>query len=255
MNHILEARKLNKTYTIGKNNSHPVLRDVDLDIGQGEFVSVMGPSGSGKSTLLYNISGMDKLTSGSVNFCGKEISAMNEDELSKLRLRLMGFIFQQSSLLKNLTIFDNIILSAYLAKDESRQQINERAELLMEQTGITELKDNDITQASGGQLQRVAICRSLINKPQIVFGDEPTGALNSKATGEVMDILAEINASGTTILLVTHDAKVATRTERVLFMLDGRITAEKRMGKYNKEHDDIRGCETILNEWLLEQGF
>ena len=255
MNHILEARKLNKTYTIGKNNSHPVLRDVDLDIGQGEFVSVMGPSGSGKSTLLYNISGMDKLTSGSVNFCGKEISAMNEDELSKLRLRLMGFIFQQSSLLKNLTIFDNIILSAYLAKDESRQQINERAALLMEQTGITELKDNDITQASGGQLQRVAICRSLINKPQIVFGDEPTGALNSKATGEVMDILAEINASGTTILLVTHDAKVAARTERVLFMLDGRITAEKRMGKYNKEHDDIRGRETMLNEWLLEQGF
>lgn len=255
MNHILEARKLNKAYTLGKNNSHPVLRDVDLDISQGEFVSVMGPSGSGKSTLLYNISGMDKMTSGSVNFCGKEISVMNEDELSKLRLRLMGFIFQQSSLLKNLTIFDNIILSAYLAKDESRQQINERAALLMEQTGITELKDNDITQASGGQLQRVAICRSLINKPQIVFGDEPTGALNSKATGEVMDILAEINASGTTILLVTHDAKVAARTERVLFMLDGRITAEKRMGKYNKEHDDIRGRETMLNEWLLEQGF
>lgn len=255
MNNILEARKLNKTYAIGKNNSQQVLRDVDLDISQGEFVSVMGPSGSGKSTLLYNISGMDRMTFGSVNFCGNEIAGMSEDELSKLRLRMMGFIFQQSSLLKNLSIFDNIILSAYLAKAESRQAINQRAEQLMEQTGILELRDNHITQASGGQLQRAAICRALINRPQIVFGDEPTGALNSKAAGEVMDILAGINQSGTTILLVTHDAKVAARTERVLFMSDGVIAGEKQLGKYSKGEADGKGRENELSSWLVQMGF
>lgn len=255
MNNILEARKLNKTYSIGKNNSQQVLRDVDLDIRQGEFVSVMGPSGSGKSTLLYNISGMDRMTSGSVKFCDKKIAEMGEDELSELRLKMMGFIFQQSSLLKNLNIFDNIILSAFMAKAGSRQKINERAAHLMEQTGIVELKDNNITQASGGQLQRAAICRALINNPQIVFGDEPTGALNSKAAGEVMDILAEINQSGTTILLVTHDAKVAIKTERVLYMSDGVIAGEKQLGKYSKDATNVKSRENELSSWLVKMGF
>ena len=254
MNNILEARKLNKTYSIGKNNSQRVVRDVDLDIWQGEVVSVMGPSGSGKSTLLYNISGMDRMTSGSVKFFDKEIAEMGEDELSRQRLKTMGFIFQQSSLLKNLSIFDNIILSAFMAKAESRQEINKRAARLMEQTGIWELKDNNITQASGGQLQRAAICRALINNPQIIFGAEPTGALNSKAAEEVMDILVGINQSGTTILLVTHDAKVAAKTERVLFMSDGVIAGEKRLGKYHKG-DDTKSRERQLSVWLSQMGF
>ncbi|ABX41819.1 ABC transporter ATP-binding protein [Lachnoclostridium phytofermentans] len=255
MQNILEAKKLNKIYTIDSDNIQHILKDVDLEIRQGEFISVMGPSGSGKSTLLYNLSGMDKMTSGSVKFCGNEISTMTEEELSKLRLTKMGFIFQQSSLLKNLCILDNIILSAYLAKDESLQKINTRALQLMERTGIKELAGNDITQASGGQLQRAAICRSLINNPQIVFGDEPTGALNSKATGEVMDILADINNEGTTILLVTHDAKVAAKTERVLFMIDGKIVSKKIIGKYQKEKGNIKERENQLSSWLLQLGF
>ena len=255
MTNILEARKVNKTYITGKGNSQQVLRDIDLKIRGGEFVSVMGPSGSGKSTLLYNISGMDRVTSGSVEFCGKEMSAMDEDKLSELRLSMMGFIFQQSNLLKNLNIFDNIILSAYLKKGASRRKINERAMKLMEQTGIVEMSDNDITQASGGQLQRAAICRALINNPIIVFGDEPTGALNSKAASEVMDILVDINRSGTTILLVTHDAKVAARTERILFMTDGVIAEEKQLGKYRGENGDIRARENQLSTWLSQMGF
>lgn len=255
MTNILEARKLNKMYTTGKGNSQQVLRNIDLKIRQGEFVSVMGPSGSGKSTLLYNISGMDKMTSGSVAFCGKEMSSMDEEKLSELRLSMMGFIFQQSNLLKNLNIFDNIILSAYLKKGESRRTINERASKLMEQTGIAELADNDITQVSGGQLQRAAICRALINNPKIVFGDEPTGALNSKAANEVMEILADINYSGTTILLVTHDAKVAAKTERVLFMTDGVIVGEKKLGKYRSENEDIKIRENQLSVWLSQMGF
>jgi putative ABC transport system ATP-binding protein len=124
----------------------------------------------------------------------------------------------------------------------------------MKRVGIANLADHDVTQASGGQLQRVGICRALINEPCIVFGDEPTGALNSKAAGEIMDLLADINSTGTTIMLVTHNAKVAARTERVLFMLDGRIVSEKQLGKYTG-NGDIRAREEKLSDWLLEMGF
>jgi putative ABC transport system ATP-binding protein len=254
MKNILEAKNLNKIFRVNKNQNH-VLKDVSLQIEQGEFISVMGPSGSGKSTLLYNISGMDRMTGGSVVFNQQKLEAFSEDELSRLRLRKMGFIFQQIHLLKNLTIIDNIIASAYLAKERSRKEINRKAMELMEKTGITELAQNDITQASGGQLQRAAICRALINDPDIIYGDEPTGALNSKSANEIMDILADINQSGTTILLATHDVKVASKTERVLFMLDGEITGEYRLGKYVKENSDDNGREEELLQWLLKMGF
>jgi putative ABC transport system ATP-binding protein len=252
---ILEATDLNKTYQVSNNNNHNILKNVNLQIKEGEFISVMGPSGSGKSTLLYNISGMDRLTSGSVNFNGQEISSLSEEALSKLRLNKMGFIFQQIHLLKNLNIFDNIILSAYLAKNNSRKMINQKAQELMETAGIADLANRDVTQASGGQLQRVAICRALINNPLIIFGDEPTGALNSKSACEIMDLLAGINQSGTTILLVTHDVKVAAKTERVLFMLDGNIVAEQVLGKYVQENNDVKAREEKLSGWLLGMGF
>jgi putative ABC transport system ATP-binding protein len=251
---ILEARKLNKTYETGKGNRQQVLRDVDISISEGEFVSVMGASGSGKSTLLYNISGMDRATSGSISLCGEEISTIKEDDLAALRLTKMGFIFQQGNLLKNLNILDNIIYPAFSAKKDSRKNITTHAKKLMSQMGISALADNDITQASGGQLQRVAICRALINNPIILFGDEPTGALNSKATNEVMDILADINSRGTTVMLVTHDTKVAAKTERVLFMADGVIKGEKSLGKY-RQGGHMRERESGLSSWLVQMGF
>jgi putative ABC transport system ATP-binding protein len=254
MTKLLETVDLNKKFVLGKDNEQHVLKDVDVQIEKGEFVSVMGPSGSGKSTLLYNISGMDRMTSGSVVFDGQELSVLSEEELSELRLTEMGFIFQHIHLLKNLSIFDNIILSAYLAQDRSRERVNQRADELMERVGIAELANHEVTQASGGQLQRVGICRALINKPAILFGDEPTGALNSSAAGEIMDLLAEINRSGTTILLVTHNAKVAARTERVLFMLDGNIVSERQLGKYTG-NGDIKIREEDLSSWLLDLGF
>jgi len=164
---LLESRDLNKTFVLGKQNKQRVLKDVDLQIERGEFVSVMGPSGSGKSTLLYNISGMDRMTSGSVVFDGQELSDLSEEALSDVRLTEMGFIFQHIHLLNNLSIFDNIILSAYLARDRSRTTVNRRATELMERVGIAELADHDITQASGGQLQRVGICRALIARHPI----------------------------------------------------------------------------------------
>ena len=251
---LLESQDLNKRFVLGKHNTQHVLKDVDLQIERGEFVSVMGPSGSGKSTLLYNISGMDRMTSGRVVFDGQELSDLSEEALAQVRLTEMGFIFQHIHLLNNLSIFDNIILPAYLAQDRSRTAIDRRAAELMDTVGIADLADHDITQASGGQLQRVGICRALINEPFILFGDEPTGALNSRAAGEIMDLLAEINRSGTTILLVTHNAKVAARTERVLFMLDGELVSEKRLGTYTG-NGDIRAREEGLAGWLLEMGF
>lgn len=251
---LLEAVNVNKMYPIGKNNEQHVLKDVAIRIDAGEFISVMGPSGSGKSTLLYNISGMDKMTSGRVVLDGQEITSLSETALSQLRLTKMGFIFQQNNLLKNLTIYDNIVLSAYMAKREDRSHIDERAESLMKLTDITDVADKDITQASGGQLQRAALCRALINNPAIIFGDEPTGALNSKAAGEVMDLLASINREGATIMLVTHDAKVAAKTERVIYMLDGCIMDELHLGKY-KEAAQLKKREEKLASWLNTMGF
>ncbi|MCR8844301.1 ABC transporter ATP-binding protein [Paenibacillus sp. SC116] len=255
MSILLESKELSKTFVVSNNQENHILKNVNLTIEKGEFVSVMGPSGSGKSTLLYNISGMDRMTSGSVVLNGQEISALTEQELADVRLEKMGFIFQHIHLLKNLNIIDNIVLSAYMNNSTSRAQVNERARQLMKRTGIAELANNDITQASGGQLQRVAICRALINKPEIVFGDEPTGALNSKSASEIMDILADINDEGTTILLVTHDVKVAAKSERILFMLDGNIVAEQRLGKYSRTGEDIKARENKLAHWLMEMGF
>ncbi len=255
MTALLESQQLCKSFALGNDNEVTVLSDVDLAIEPGEFVTVMGPSGSGKSTLLYNVSGMDRAKSGQVLFNGQDITALSEEALAKVRLTGMGFVFQHIHLLKNLSIFDNVVIPAYLARAESHAQINQRAEALMEQVGVAHLAGNDITQASGGQLQRVGICRALINKPDILFGDEPTGALNSKAAGEIMDLLTEINNSGTTIMLVTHDVKVAARTERVLFMLDGKIVAEKHLGKPCANGTETKEREERLSSWLTELGF
>lgn len=255
MTALLESQQLCKSFAVGNDNEVTVLSDVDLQIEPGEFLAVMGPSGSGKSTLLYNVSGMDRAKSGKVLFNGQDITALSEEELAKVRLTGMGFVFQHIHLLKNLSIFDNVVLPAYLALDESHDQIDRRAGALMEQVGVAHLADNDITQASGGQLQRVGICRALINKPDILFGDEPTGALNSKAAGEIMDLLKEINESGTTIMLVTHDVRVAARTERVLFMLDGKIVSETYLGKPSANGAERKEREERLSSWLTELGF
>ena len=254
MNTILEVKHLTKEYEMGKNNRHRVLHDVSIAVEKGEFISVMGPSGSGKSTLLYAISGMDRATQGSVRFCDMDFSALSEDELAEIRLHRMGFVFQQSNLLKNLNLFDNILLSACLSKRETKQEIKDRGKKLMEQTGILQLEDHHITQASGGQLQRASICRALMNQPEILFGDEPTGALNSKAAEEIMNILLKINEKGTTILLVTHDVKVAAKTQRVLYMMDGVIAGEKHLGKYQGETGDLKSREQKLAGWLSSLG-
>ncbi|MBD5458387.1 MAG: ABC transporter ATP-binding protein [Lachnospiraceae bacterium] len=253
----LEVKDLCKTYIVNKKPNN-VLRNVNLTIEEGEMVAIMGPSGSGKSTLLYTVSGMDSMTAGKVDFFGKEIGSLRPKEMSRLRLTQMGFIFQQMYLLKNLTIYDNIILPAYQANEgtgkRSRAQINERARELMRKLDIIAVAENDVTEVSGGQLQRACICRSLINNPKMVFADEPTGALNQQNSREVMRELNRINREGTTIMLVTHDSKVAAKSDRVLYIEDGSIKDEMTLGKF-EEGSEARDRERKLSGWLLEMGW
>ena len=250
---ILEVKDLCKTYIVNKRQNN-VLKNVNFTIGEGEMVAVMGPSGSGKSTLLYAVSGMDSLTAGEVNFCGKNIAGMGERELADLRLDEMGFIFQQMYMLKNLTILDNIILPATQSKKqrEPRRETARRGQDFMRRLGIIGIADNDINEVSGGQLQRACICRSMINNPKMIFADEPTGALNRTSSDEVMEELVKLNSEGTTIMLVTHDVKVAAKCTRVMYIVDGNIKGEYDLSDCSTQ---IRERERALNNWLLELGW
>lgn len=254
MNTLIAGENIVKSFGLGDEKRN-VLDGISVDIHQGEFVAVMGPSGSGKSTLLYALSGMDRVDSGSVTFDGADLAALKENELADLRRTKMGFVFQQPTLLRNLNILDNIILPSMRDNRKGGAQLAEKARLLMEKTGIAGLDDRDITQASGGQLQRVGICRALMSDPQIIFGDEPTGALNSTSANEIMALLADIHRGGTTIMLVTHDVRVAAKTERVLFIFDGKIAGEYRPGVYDETCDDLKAREESLTTWLAEMQF
>lgn len=255
MSNILEVKDLCKTYIINKRQNN-VLKNVSFSISEGEMVAIMGPSGSGKSTLLYNVSGMDSFTAGSVRFCGNELSGFTESELANLRLDKMGFIFQQMYMLKNLTVFDNILLPSLQSKSntKSRKEKVEYAQSLMRRLGIIDIADNDINEVSGGQLQRACICRSMINSPKMIFADEPTGALNRTTSDEVMDELAKLNADGTTVMLVTHDVKVAAKCSRVMFLVDGNISGEYNLEKWNAD-SQLRDRERTLSNWLMEMGW
>ena len=250
---ILEVKDLCKTYIVNKRQNN-VLKNVNFKIGEGEMVAVMGPSGSGKSTLLYAVSGMDSLTAGEVNFCGRNIAGMGERELADLRLDEMGFIFQQMYMLKNLTILDNIILPATQSQKqrEPRRETARRGQDFMRRLGIIDIADNDINEVSGGQLQRACICRSMMNNPKMIFADEPTGALNRASSDEVMEELVKLNSEGTTIMLVTHDVKVAAKCTRVMYIVDGNIKGEYDLSECSTQ---MRERERALNNWLLELGW
>lgn len=250
---ILEVKDLCKTYIVNKRQNN-VLKNVNFTIGEGEMVAVMGPSGSGKSTLLYAVSGMDSLTAGEVNFCGRNIAGMGERELADLRLDEMGFIFQQMYMLKNLTILDNIILPATQSKKrrEPCRETMRRGQDFMRRLNIIAIADNDINEVSGGQLQRACICRSMMNNPKMIFADEPTGALNRTSSDEVMEELVKLNSEGTTIMLVTHDVKVAAKCTRVMYIVDGNIKGEYDLSDCSTQ---IRERERALNNWLLELGW
>ena len=250
---VLESKELCKTYIVN-GYSNNVLQNVDFKLHEGEFTAIMGPSGSGKSTLLYTLSGMDKMTSGSVIFDGEDMAGMNTKQLTNLRLHKRGFVFQQMYMLKKLSIMDNIILPGYQAGSRSKDEVNDRARKLMHNLGIDDIATNEICEVSGGQLQRACLCRALINSPKILFADEPTGALNSKASMEVMRELRKANAEGTTILMVTHSEKVAASSDRVIYLVDGNIQGELNLGKQQDENE-TSARERKLKNWLDEMGW
>jgi len=229
-----------------------ILNGISFDVNKGEMVAVMGPSGSGKSTLLYNVSGMDQADSGSSIINNKDIVTMSEDEKAEIRLKDIGFVFQNMNMLSNLSIKENIMYPAFHVKGKSKADVEKRADSLMKRLGIMELADRKITEVSGGQLQRACICRSMINDPDIIFADEPTGALNRNSSKEVMEAFTSVNMDGTTILLVTHDSKVAASCNRILYLVDGEIIGEFSInGDIISEEDR----ESELTRWLETLGW
>ncbi len=229
MNPILITKSLSKTY-------HPngaavrALREVDLALAPGEFVTVMGPSGCGKSTLLHLSGGLDRPTSGEVYLNGARVDTLSEAGWAVLRRRQVGFVFQFFNLIGNLTVADNVELPALLAGVSSNEARHRRAALLAD-LSITDKADIVPSQLSGGQQQRVALARALINQPAVLLADEPTGNLDSQSSAEVLALLQRMNAQGQTILLVTHNARVASAANRVIYMRDGQIQDEIRIEK------------------------
>jgi putative ABC transport system ATP-binding protein len=251
MDNVITAEKIVKSFGESA-EKHNVLDEVSVEIAEGEFVAVMGPSGSGKSTLMFALSGMDDVNFGKVSFEGRDLLSLKNNELADMRRTKMGFVFQQPTFLQNLNILDNIILPSMRDNKKDRPKIIEKARKLMKEVGISNLDNRGIKEVSGGQLQRAGICRALMSNPKIIFGDEPTGALNSKAAEEIMNLFSEINKEGTAVMIVTHDAKIAARSERIMFMVDGKIVHELKLSKYDGADIDRR-VEKVTGK-MLELG-
>lgn len=225
-----------------------VLDGVDVDIYAGDFTVVMGPSGAGKSTLLYALSGMDGVTAGEVLFQNQRISGLPEKEMARLRACSFGFVFQQTHLVSNLTLFENVAVAGYVAHQRPPQEVERRALALLGQMGVGNAKDRYPAQVSGGEAQRAAIARAMVNEPGLLFADEPTGALNKASSQEVLDLLTELNRAGQSVLMVTHDVRAALRGSRILYLEDGKLMDELTLEPYGPERAMER--ETQLNAWL-----
>lgn len=244
---LLSARDLCRSFANNGGQNH-VLDNVTLDLYEGDFTVIMGASGSGKSTLLYCLSGMDSMTSGEVRYKQENISNLNEKKMAALRVKEFGFVFQQSHLVSNLTLFENVVVPGFLDRGKSGEEVRNRAIELLEQMNIREAKDRLPSQVSGGEAQRAAIARAVIGNPGIVFADEPTGALNRKNTEDVLNLLTELNQKGQSILMVTHDVHASVRANRLLYLEDGKIGGEMSMPDFTPE--EARSREVQITAWL-----
>lgn len=244
---VIKTTDLCKSFANNGGQNH-ILDMVNLEIFQGDFTVIMGPSGAGKSTLLYALSGMDKPTGGEVYYRDQAISRLGEREMAVLRANEFGFIFQQAHLVSNLTLLENVVVTGYLNKQRTAQEVRVRAEKLLEQMHVEGAMNRLPSQVSGGEAQRAAIARAIMNEPGMVFADEPTGALNKHNTQEVLKLLTELNAAGQNILMVTHDIKAAVRATRLLYLEDGRIIGEMPLPPYRSE--DARSREKQVDAWL-----
>ncbi len=262
---ILSAKDVQKSFS-NNGDITSVLTNVSMDIYKGDFTVIMGSSGSGKSTLLYALSGMDKATAGDVIYkrpeekSGKErvvnITSLKEKKMSEIRTRDFGFVFQQMHLVSNLSLFENVAVTGYLYKERSAADTKKKAEELLERMGLSEVKSHIPSRVSGGEQQRCAIARAVINDPAIIFADEPTGALNRRNTKEVLDLLTELSESGQSIVMVTHDIKSAIHGNRILYLEDGNIVGELELSRYGEKNpagevvQDKKAREAQVNAWL-----
>lgn len=225
---ILKLEHIYKDYIQGK-LTVPVLKDVSLHVEEGEYVAIMGPSGSGKSTLMNIVGCLDRPTSGTYELAGEDVLSLNENKLADVRLNQIGFVFQNFQLLPRMTVLDNVALPLVYAGVRKKAR-RERAREALIRVGLEERVSFTPTQLSGGQKQRVAIARAMVNKPKILLADEPTGALDSKSSAQVMDLFAQLNAEGVTVVMITHDPGIAGHAKRVVDIFDGEISERKEVG-------------------------
>ena len=234
---IVSTEKLSKSFSVGGKQQH-VIKNLDMEIYKGDFTVIMGASGAGKSTLLYTLSGMDKPTLGKITYCGRDITGMTDDQLAVFRRKHCGFVFQQIHLVDSMSLMDNAISTGMLT-GQKQKALKQKAMLLFGKMGIDEnLTKKFPAQISGGEAQRAAMVRALINDPNIVFADEPTGALNSAGVKAVLDVLTDINNAGQSVIMVTHDIKSARRGSRIIYLQDGGIIGECQLGKYESGDED-----------------
>ncbi|BBF42823.1 cell division transporter, ATP-binding protein FtsE [Lachnospiraceae bacterium KM106-2] len=250
-NKMIETNLLCKSF-IYDGEINNVIKNLDLTVYDGDFTVICGASGSGKSTLLYSLSGMDAVTTGKVVLNGQDITKCKEKTLAKIRKEKIGFVFQGINLIDNLTVYENILSPSYKTGRNKAQLENEVDEYL-DKMGLKDHKKKFPNQLSGGQRQRVAIIRALINHPDVIFADEPTGALNSSQGQDVLDIFSKIHKEGQTIVMVTHDIKAATRGNRVIYLKDGRIDGELNLCDYYE--DDPKKREETVYHFLQEKGW
>lgn len=248
---LLKTENLSKSFSSGGVLQH-VLKNIDLELYQGDFTVIMGASGAGKSTLLYALSGMDTPSLGKITFGDKVISDYSQDELAVFRREHCGFVFQQIYLLEGMSVMDNV-LAAGLLVNQDKKALLEKARALFDAVGISgETQKKFPAQISGGEAQRAGIVRALINRPEILFADEPTGALNSQTGLDVLDTLTAFNEQGQSVVMVTHDMRSARRGNRILYLKDGVILGECGLGKYR--HGD-RARHEKLAAFLSEMGW
>ncbi len=248
---LLKTEKLSKSFSNGGAMQH-VLKNIDLQLYRGDFTVIMGASGAGKSTLLYALSGMDTPTLGTITFGEKVISDLSQDGLAVFRRDHCGFVFQQIYLIGGMSVMDNVLSAGLLVTKDRKALVRRAGELFAAVDISEEIQKKFPTQLSGGEAQRVGIVRALINSPEILFADEPTGALNSKTGLDVLDTLTRFNEQGQSVVMVTHDMRSARRGNRVLYLKDGVILGECDLGKYT--HGD-RARHEKLSAFLRDMGW
>jgi len=248
---IIKTRDLCKTYMSDGEGFHAI-KNVNVEIYEKEFTVIMGSSGSGKSTLLYLLSGLDNITAGVVTFDEISLASLTEKKMAEFRRKKIGFVFQAINLVPSLSLYENVVISGYLV-EKDRKKVDIRGIELLKLVGLEEQIDRLPSRISGGQQQRAAVARALINSPKVLFADEPTGALNSAQGENILDILTDLNNKGQSIVMVTHDIKAASRADRILFIKDGRVDGDMNLDKYSTKDKELR--EKAVFEFLSEKGW